>query len=475
MDQRAGAVMPFNPLTFVFLLGPLFFIAYYSMPGRWRNPVCLGFSLLFYASAEPIFVFVALVSSALDFWLVALFVPLPSGRRRRLLAGIGVAQGLLILLYFKYAAFLYGALAGLLGLRPPLPNWLSPFLPLAISFITFEKITYVVDNYRGTGHQTRSIADYLTYVFLFPKLVAGPIVKYHEIAAYLEKHNPNSDDFALGLLRFGLGMVKKILIADNLAGTANAIFGLPAEQLSSGNAWLGALCFTFQIYFDFSGYSDMAIGMARMMGFPLCENFNQPYFAVSFSDFWRRWHMSLTTWIRDYLYIPLGGNRVPKWRVYANLIICFAVSGLWHGANWTFLLWGLYHGVFLVADRVGLAHVMRLAPRVVSVALTFTLVMFGWVLFRAPTLNGALGYVDAMFDPGRDVPPVVFVDQNLVTTLSVAAAICFLPESWRSARPKSMAMTRSAAMIPVAIALLFTWAGCRLAAATFTPFLYFRF
>jgi alginate O-acetyltransferase complex protein AlgI len=467
--------MAFNSLTFVFILGPLFFAFFYSVPARWRNPVCLGFSLFFYAWAEPIFIFVAIVSSLLDFWIVALFAPMPAGRLRQLLAGIGVAQGLAILLYFKYAAFLYGALAEVTGMSPAVPEVLSPLLPLAISFITFEKITYVVDNYRGTGRQTRSIIDYLTYVFLFPKLIAGPIVKYHEIAPYLAKHAASVDDFAVGLLRFGLGLAKKILIADNLAATVNTAFGTPPDQLSSANAWLGAVCFTFQIYFDFSGYSDMAIGMARMMGFPLRENFNQPYRAVNFTDFWHRWHISLSTWIRDYLYIPLGGNRVPKWRMYVNLVVCFALSGLWHGAAWTFLLWGLYHGAFLVADRVGLARLARTVPADANIALTFTLVMIGWVLFRAPTIADAFGYLHAMVDPGRDVPPVVFFDQNILITLCAAAAISFVPESWVMAAPKSVLATRRELIASVAIALLFVWAGCRLAAATFTPFLYFRF
>lgn len=468
--------MPFNSLIFVFFFGPLFFLIFYAAPIRFRNLVCLLLSLIFYAWAEPIFIFVAITSSVLDYWLVGLFAPMSSGRTRQILTVLAVAQGILILLYFKYAAFLYGALAGVIGAQLTPPGLLSPLLPLAISFVTFEKITYVVDNYRGTGHPARSLLDYLTYIFLFPKLIAGPIVKYHDIEPYLTDHAVRIDDFRIGILRFAQGMAKKVLIADSLAGTIDIAFRTSPDALSSGNAWLGVICFSFQIYFDFSGYSDMAIGMARMMGFPLRENFNQPYLAANFTDFWHRWHISLSTWIRDYLYVPLGGNRVPKWRVYLNLIICFVLSGLWHGANWTFLLWGLYHGAFLVADRIGLARITRTMPKAINVAATFLFITIGWVLFRSPNIGHAFGYLHAMVGINRDVPPIIFFDQNIALTLGAAAVMSFTPESWlrSSTTPAELTNARET-MLSWLIALAFIWAGSRLAAATFTPFLYFRF
>jgi len=467
--------MPFNSLSFIFLFGPLFFIVYYVGRSSWRNSICLLFSFIFYAWAEPLFIFVALGSSVLDHLLVRCLAALPDGPARRLITAVAVAQGLLILLYFKYAAFLYGVVTQLLGLDLKPSTLFSPVLPLAISFIVFEKITYVVDNYRGTGRPARSLVDYLTYVFLFPKLIAGPIVKYHEIEPYLLDHRVRFEDFQAGLLRFALGLTKKVLIADQLALPAEAAFAAAPGTLSSDSAWLGIVCFTFQIYFDFSGYSDMAIGMARMMGFPLRENFNQPYLATSFTDFWHRWHISLSTWIRDYLYIPLGGNRVPEWRVYFNLVICFVLSGLWHGANWTFLFWGLYHGIFLICDRIGLVRALRGLPVAIQIAATFFLVMMGWVLFRSPTFEHALAYYGALLG-ARDVPPSVFPEYSTLLTLGAAATLSFLPAPSRwpdllPARLLPMALSLSSWLI----AACFLWTVTRVAAATFTPFLYFRF
>jgi alginate O-acetyltransferase complex protein AlgI len=468
--------MAFNSLIFVFLFGPLFFVIFYASPIRRRNLVCLLQSLIFYAWAEPIFIFIAVTSSVLDYWLVGLLAPMPPGRTKHVLTLLAVAQGVLILLYFKYAAFLYGAVAGLIGIQMAPPSFLSPALPLAVSFVTFEKITYVVDNYRGIGRPARSLLDYLAYVFLFPKLIAGPIVRYHDIEPYLTNHAVRIDDFRVGVLRFALGMSKKVLIADSLAGTVEAVFRTSPDALASGNAWLGVICFSFQLYFDFSGYSDMAIGMARMMGFPLRENFNQPYLATNFTDFWHRWNISLSTWIRDYLYVPLGGNRVPAWRLYLNLITCFVLSGLWHGANWTFLLWGLYHGAFLVADRVGLAQITRALPTVINVAATFFFVTIGWVLFRSPDVDHARRYFHAMVDFNRDLPSVVFLDQNTVLTLGVAALMSFTPESWLRALTPSGALAKTrGTRLSWLVVLAFIWACSRLAATTSTPFLYFRF
>jgi alginate O-acetyltransferase complex protein AlgI len=468
--------MAFNSLFFIFLFAPLFFLVYFAAPTSSRNAVCLGFSLIFYAWAEPLFIFVVAASSALDHVLVLAMARSRSDRMKSLLAALAIGQGLSLLLYFKYAAFLYGAVASIVGINPAPPGYLSPLLPLAISFVTFEKITYVVDNFRGDGKPARTFLDYLTYVFLFPKLIAGPIVKYREVEPYLGDRPVRTEDFQNGLLRFALGLAKKVLIADTLGATADAAFAASPMSLNSADAWLGIVCFTFQIYFDFSGYSDMAIGLARMMGFPLRENFNQPYRAINFTDFWHRWHISLSTWIRDYLYIPLGGNRVAAWRVYFNLVICFVLSGLWHGANWTFLLWGVFHGIFLVADRAGLARITRRLPAVINIATTFLLVMLSWVLFRSPNIAHAVGYLHAMFDPGRDLPPLVFLDQRAIITLTIAAMMSFIPVAILDPKAGYGQFSRFAQAASAAvIAIAFLWATGRVAGATFTPFLYFRF
>ena len=468
--------MPFNSPLFLFAFGPAFFVIFYATPSRYRNVAALLLSVVFYAWAEPLFIFVVLASSLADYWLVGFFVRLQGGRLKRALATLAVAQGVSILLYFKYAAFLYRSLAQLTGFDPTPPGLLSPLLPLAVSFVTFEKVTYVVDNYRGIGRPASSLLNYLTYVFLFPKLIAGPIVKYHDIEPYLDRHTTGLEDFRVGLLRFALGLAKKVLIADNLSATVDAAFQAQPNALTAAGAWLGVVCFSFQIYFDFSGYSDMAIGMARMMGFPLRENFNQPYLSKNFTEFWRRWHISLSSWIREYLYIPLGGNRVPQWRLYVNLVVCFALSGLWHGANWTFLIWGLYHGFFLAADRIGLARLTRALPDAINIGATFLLVSIGWVLFRSPDIHHGIGYLHALIDPARDVPPLVFLDQNVLVTLLAACVLSFVPYDWigRLGRSPRSAQALETSMA-WAVALAFVWSGSRLVATTFIPFLYFRF
>ena len=310
-------------------------------------------SSIFYGWSEPIFLWVVLVSALMD-WLLGKYIfTLPHGRgRRKLLVAIGVVSNLGLLVYAKYTAF------GIQNLNVLLPHLgigrltvPSIALPLGVSFIVFEKITYLVDLYRGVARPAVSLLDYLNYVLLFPKLLAGPIVKYHDIAAQLSRPSHRYEDVREGLIRLLYGLGKKVLIADSLAPVADEAFKLPAGSLDAGTAWLGLACFTLQIFFDFSGYSDMAIGMSRILGFKLLENFRDPYLATSFTDFWRRWHISLSSWIKEYLYIPLGGSRVSTARSYVNLCICFLLSGLWHGASWNFVTWGCFHGLVLVVDR----------------------------------------------------------------------------------------------------------------------------
>ena len=468
--------MPFNSPLFVFLFAPIFFALYLLAKPAWKNLACLIGSLLFYAWAEPVFAVVVAASAAVDHWAARVIAASPSARLRKAAMTLALVQGVSILLYFKYAAFFYHTAASILGLGAASRGWLGPALPLAISFVIFEKVTYVVDVYRGVGRPARRFSDYLTYVFLFPKLVAGPIVKYHDIEAALTERRIAPGDFGMGLLRFGAGLAKKTLIADALAPYADAAFSAPATALTASNAWLGLIAFTFQIYFDFSAYSDMAIGLSRMMGFRLMENFDQPYLAVGFGAFWRRWHISLSTWIRDYLFIPLGGSRRGALATYRNLVVCFLISGLWHGANWTFVVWGLYHGLFIVADRLGLWALIRRGGTLLGIASTFLCVMLGWVLFRAPDIGHALGYFTALASPGRDAPPVVFLDQNLIVTLSVAAVLSFTP--WRRAKAMigdgwvGTALSQPAAWLIVGG---FGWGCARMLAVAFNPFLYFRF
>jgi alginate O-acetyltransferase complex protein AlgI len=462
----------------IFLFGflPLFLVLYALAPPRVVNPLTLVFSLAFYAWGEPVFVFIAIGSALMDLGLVRLMAASTGARRRRWLVSIGVAANLGLLAYFKYAGFAADAgrslAAAAFGVS--LPPLYAIALPIGVSFIVFEKITYIVDVYRGVGAPARGVRDYLMYVFLFPKLLAGPIVKYHDIAGQLGERPRRADDWAEGLTRFGIGLAKKVLIADTVAELADAAFA-PGAPIGFRLAWLGALAFSVQIYFDFSGYSDMAIGLARIMGFRLMENFDRPYLSVGFGEFWRRWHISLSTWIRDYLYVPLGGKRVSSGRLYLNLWICFLASGLWHGAAWHFVAWGAYQGLFLTLERFGLGRLLAWLPRVAGVLLTFFAVTVGWVLFRAPDLSAAADYLVAMSRPGLPERLVV-VTLDHWCALAVGLAICLLP----ALAPVERLRTFRVAPAPLALRMAMTLPLLVLAAAkvmtvTYTSFLYFRF
>jgi len=469
--------MVFSSPLFLFGFLPVVLALYFTMPPRAVNTIALVASVFFYAWGEPKFVLIAVGSAALDLVVVRLMVASRPPRVRRLLVGLGVAANLGLLAYFKYANFAYANVeplaAAWLGIR--LPSWQTIALPIGISFVVFEKITYIVDVYRGAGQPASRIRDYFLYVFLFPKLLAGPIIKYRDIAPQLVDRPRRLDDVTAGLIRFAVGLAKKVLLADPMGELADIAFN--GGDLGFGLAWLGIIAYALQIFFDFSGYSDMAIGLARMLGFRLMENFVRPYLAVGFGDFWRRWHISLSTWIRDYVYIPLGGDRVSTPRLYVNLWICFLASGLWHGAAWTFVLWGAYHGLFLTLDRLFLRRLLTRLPRAAGIAFTFLAVIIGWVLFRAPDSRGALTYYAAMINPLAQSHEVALVTSDMYLVMTVGLAICFLPglrgferlHERLQMRPQWMtvSMASAAGLLVLSIAKATTVA--------FHPFLYFRF
>ena len=471
--------MVFSSPLFLFGFCPLFLALYGATPAGWANVTTLVASLAFYTWGEPVFVLFALGSALLDLAVVRLMTAARGPGTRRLLVAIGVAANLGLLAYFKYANFAIASLKPLAELwtGADLPPMAGIALPIGVSFIVFEKITYIVDVYRGAGPPARSVPDYLLYVFLFPKLLAGPIIKYRDIAGQLVDRPKCLDDVAIGLRRFAIGLAKKVLLADPMGELADAAFAPTGGQVGFSLAWLGAIAFGLQIFFDFSGYSDMAIGLARMVGFRLMENFNRPYLAIGFGDFWHRWHISLSTWIRDYLYIPLGGDRVSAPRLYFNLWLCFLASGLWHGAAWTFVLWGAYHGLFLTLDRLFVKRLLTRLPRVIGIGFTFLAVTIGWVLFRAPDFPSALGYLTAMADPSRTAERLFIMTPDLWFAMAAGLAICFLPafppvEQLReqvTARPHwaTWSMLAACALLLLAIGKATTVA--------FHPFLYFRF
>jgi alginate O-acetyltransferase complex protein AlgI len=465
--------MPFNTPLFVFLFGPLVIATHYWLPARWRIGFIVGASVLFYGWGEPRFVAVVLLSSLIDYGLAAWIARTPPGRSRQALLVVGVGANLGLLVYCKYANFFLENLEAVVGsLGLPRPDIL---IPLGISFIVFEKITYLVDVYRGTTAPARSLTDYLAFVFLFPKLLAGPILKFHELKDQIERHRVTLDDLEAGLFRFMLGLSKKVLIADHVAEIADRIFAAPTGQLGLTDAWLGALAFTVQIYFDFSAYSDMAIGLARALGFRLKENFDQPYLSVGFGEFWRRWHISLSTWIRDYLYVPLGGNRGVPARTALNLWICFLASGLWHGANWTFVAWGAFHGLFVFADRLGFRDAIGRLGRPLAVLATFLLVVLGWVLFRATSLEQAFAVMAAMADPFRPSSLGYTPPADSLFFLGLGLVLSFIPLQPVVEAARRLFGQQAAPMAQAALLALVVWPLGRLLSATFTPFIYFRF
>ena len=434
------------------------------MLARWtkrpwvRNGLLLLFSLAFYAWGEPTYVFLML-GAILANYLLAFRV-----RESRLVFVCAVALDLGMLAVFKYLDLLISAANGLFRLNLPGAHLA---LPIGISFYTFQILSYVIDVRRGDVPPARNLVDFAAYVSMFPQLIAGPIVRYVDVAADLRRLNGDISTAAAGARRFCMGLAKKVLLANTLASAADTAFGMTGS-LNFGGAWAGLIAYALQIYFDFSGDSDMAIGLGKMLGFSFPENFRYPYVSLSVKEFWRRWHLSLSTWFRDYLYIPLGGSRRGKGRTLLNLLIVFALCGLWHGANWTFLLWGLWHGLFLCLERLSFMKKLQEAlPKWVRWCYTALVVLLGWVLFRADNLGMALQYAGNLFSlEGVWISEVLTVQSGAAL---LAGIVCCLPLP----RPRQNALTETVYTL-IALALLAACALC-LAGGTYNPFIYFRF
>lgn len=477
--------MIFSSLTFLFIFLPVLLAAYYACPARYRNGVALLASGIFYAWGAPRFVIVLLVSSLADYVLSR---GLPEGRRppgaRKRILTAAVAMNVSLLLYFKYANFFVAELnAWLQRFGAGEMAWTAVALPIGISFFTFQKLSYLIDVYRGVAQPARNAADYLLYVSLFPQLIAGPIVRYHDVAQQLVERDYTRERFFTGILRFCQGLGKKVLVANTLGEVADAAFGAAPATLSCGWAWLGVLAYAFQIYFDFSGYSDMAIGLGRLLGIEFLENFNRPYISRSITEFWRRWHISLSNWMREYLYIPLGGNRRGEGRTYVNLWIVFLISGFWHGAAWNFVAWGAFHGLFLSLDRLFRNTRIARMPAWAGIPATFVLVLFSWVLFRAPSLAHALDYMGRMVAGWTAAPEAaVALEFSLRQQVMLAAALvlCFgpavKPHPFDFMRLNPARATLGQAVVRfIAAMLLLVWSAAVLATSSFNPFIYFRF
>lgn len=473
--------MVFSSYLFIFGFLPLFLILYKFIDHRFRNHLILVASLFFYwvGDKEGIWVLLAaIVGNYVVGYLIDFYKDEYGkvGRESKTVLWIGLAFNIGILAYFKYIGFLtlnLDDISQALANKSLVPV-IAAALPLGISFFVFQGISYIVDVYRGTISATRSLLMFATYKSSFPQLIAGPIVRYKDVAADLPERTISSDMVFRGVHRFVIGFAKKVLLADMFAVPADAIFALPPADLNFGTAWLGAISYTLQIYFDFSAYSDMAIGIGLMMGFRFPENFNFPYVATSMRDFWRRWHMTLSFWFRDYLYIPLGGNRAGPIRTYVNLFAVFVLTGLWHGAAWTFVAWGLWHGAFMVLERY-----FDFERRATFVPLRWiymlVVVVFGWVLFRAKSFGHAFHMAALMVglrSGGMAHPVAEYWNNALALATLVGIVLSFPVYRWVGERLPTKAR------FPIAFAALFTvfvLSSMKVLSGAYSPFLYFRF
>lgn len=467
--------MVFSSLLFLFLFLPAVLLAYYISPRRIRNLILFAASLVFYAWGEPVYIVIMLISTLTDYGFGRLLDrPELAPARRKAIVAASIVVNLALLSYFKYADFAIGALNDALGTNIPLTE--LP-LPVGISFYTFQSMSYIVDVYRGTARAQRNWIDFATFVSLFPQLVAGPIVHYKSVSEQLRTRKVDAALFAQGVRRFVTGLAKKVLLANNIGLLWQTISASDAGTLPVLAAWLGIIAFAFQIYFDFSGYSDMAIGLGLMFGFRFNENFNKPYAAQSITDFWRRWHISLGTWFRDYVYIPLGGNRKGIGKQLRNIAIVWMLTGIWHGASWNFLVWGLYFGVILIFEKwIGLSLLAR-APRAVRHLYAISLILFGWVLFVFDELPAAGKYVAAML--GLAGQPL-WNDETLYLAYTNAILLALLAvASMPYGRLRQLAADGMGGIGEVFrlawFGVLFLLSVAYLVDASFNPFLYFRF
>ena len=466
--------MVFSSYLFIFFFLPLALLGYYAAPKKLRHLVLTFFSYIFYGWANPWFCLLMLFNTSVDYTNGRMMQAYPA--RKKLFVTLSIVCDLAILGFFKYFNFgldNYNATMAALGI--PEAQYLGFFrvvLPLGISFYTFQSMSYVIDVYRGDAKVVTNFIDYACYVSMFPQLVAGPIIRFQDVADQLRERTLTWEKFARGTAFFMLGMAKKVLLANPCGKIADTTFN--TGDLSCFDAWYGAVAYAFQIYFDFSGYSDMAIGLGLMLGFVFAKNFDSPYRSKSITEFWRRWHLSLSTWLRDYLYIPLGGNRKGSVRTYINLALVMLLGGLWHGASWNFLIWGGIHGGYLAFERAqGKESIYHKLPALLQVLITFFIVLIAWVFFRADTLPDAAQYLKCMFGgatpgQGEAVRGLIYNQYYVVNFILAGITIWALPQTWDFTR--RLTWPKIAWCI-----LLFFNALTALTTQSYNPFIYFIF
>lgn len=482
--------MVFSSTIFLFLFLPLTLICYLLAGRRFRNALLLIASLVFYIWGENIYVLVMLSSITVNYifgLLIDRSMQKGDTGRRALVAGLVANIGLLV--FFKYANFIIENINIIFSnYDVSIIEMEAIHLPIGISFFTFQAMSYIIDIYRQQSAVQKNPVNLGLYISLFPQLIAGPIVRYHDIASQIRDRRTKLSDFAAGSERFVFGLGKKVLIANPLAAMADSIFVLPFDQLSAGTAWLGIICYTLQIYFDFSGYSDMAIGLGRMFGFRFLENFNYPYISRSIREFWRRWHISLSSWFRDYLYIPLGGNRRGDFRTGVNLLTVFLLCGLWHGASWNFIIWGLLHGIFLVLERGVPGKILSGLPMFIQHIYALFVVINAWVFFRLEELSDAMDYLAALYgaSPAASMYPYVVQNLDAAFLLSLCAGLILAmpvyPSLRRTIVQKMTSGYLSSGSTTLIYGMRFTtltsvliFSTSSIAVGSYNPFIYFRF
>lgn len=471
--------MIFSSFTFLWCFLPPLLVLYFSIKNKlFRNALLLVASIFFYAWGEPVYVFLMIASIIINYCFGLLIDASAAPAKRKFFTLLGTAVNVLILMHFKYTDFIIDNMNMLLNLgidAKEIP------LPIGISFYTFQAISYLVDIYRGDVKAQRSLLKMGLYISFFPQLIAGPIVKYHDIEQQLENRTVTPEMFNYGVSRFIFGFAKKILLANIVGKAADTIFALEAGDLSTPAAWVGAIAYSLQIYYDFSGYSDMAIGLGRMFGFTFQENFNYPYVSSSIHEFWQRWHISLATWFKLYVYIPLGGNRAGAFRTYLNTIIVFFLTGLWHGAAWNFVIWGLWNGVFLIFERA-VQFDKRVTWGIIRHAYTLLIVVVGMVIFRTNSVHDAIVFLEHMFSfENMDVSYLNILVTNEPRLGIVAAVLCSGPLVllWRSKKDAFLAhvpnIIKGSWLMETVKIVLFVVSILALAGNSYNPFIYFRF
>lgn len=467
--------MVFSSLTFLFVFLPVILIVYYLSPKKIRNTILFIGSLIFYAWGEPVYILIMLFSTAFDYVngiLIKKYKETKQLKKSRMVLITSIVVNLGILCFFKYSNFFIENIRNIFNLDIQLLNIV---LPIGISFYTFQTMSYTIDVYLGKVEAQKNIIDFGTYVTFFPQLVAGPIIKYRDVNIQLKNRKETIDDFSYGINRLSRGLFKKVILANNIGILWNQIIGQPISEIPVLTAWFGAICFSFQIYFDFSGYSDMAIGLGRMFGFHFPENFDHPYTSKSITEFWRRWHISLGTWFKEYVYIPLGGSKKGRKRLVINLLIVWTLTGLWHGASWNFVIWGVYFGVLLIIEKLILEKYLEKLPSIFRHIYTMFFVVISWIIFAFDDMTNVCTYLKAMFGMNN----TVLLNRELLYMISTHALLIIICILASTTFMKKININKDKNWYVIirnlACMAMFFISVCFLIGSTYNPFLYFRF